>query len=236
MVCLKRSIAVVSLTAAAAMSAPAHAAPSHWSGFYAGVTGVYAFTDGAMTNDYYGDASFIYSSARQFSEGMYGVRAGRNVAISDSLILGVEADVALSTRSYATSPSLENGLSTITEDLYDLTHVSTARLRLGLPQGAFMPFVTAGVAAGRFRTGWDSVPRDSFFGRGSKTAIGFTAGAGLDYAAMPNVRLHVEYRYTDFGTTHVTVVENDGFATTFNADLHTHAIVFGASYAFGPRN
>jgi opacity protein-like surface antigen len=105
-----------------------------------------------------------------------------------------------------------------------------------VPTAGAQADLAGGITAARLRTGWDSTPADDIYGRGSRTAIGYTLGTGLEYAATPNLRLHAEYRFSDFGTTRVTVREYDGFTSDFDIDLHTHMIVFGASYAFGPRN
>ena len=99
-----------------------------------------------------------------------------------------------------------------------------------------MPYLSAGIAAGHFSTGWDSVPADTFLGRGSGTAIGYSLGAGVEYAVAPNWRVHAGYRFADFGKSRIMVREADGFTTVFDAELQTHAIVFGVTYTFGPRN
>jgi outer membrane immunogenic protein len=224
------------LAGALAVPCTAHAQPDSWAGPYLGVTGVYAFTNGAIDNDYDQDGLLVYSSQRQFEKIFGGVRAGYNFAITGNLLLGVESDLTFSDGSNSAAPALENRLPSATADRYGLSSLWGARVRLGVPAGAFLPYVSAGIVAGRFSTGWDSVPADEFLGRGSGTAVGYSLGAGVEYAVSPQWRVHAGYRFADFGTSHIPVREEDGFTTVFDAELQTHAIVFGVTYAFGPRN
>ena len=223
---------------AGALAAPciAHAQTDDWTGPYLGVTGVYAFTNGAIINDYDQDGLLIYSSQRHFEQAFGGVRAGYNFALTGNLVLGVESDLLFSDGKNAPAAALENRLPSATADRYALTSLWGARMRLGVPAGAFLPYLSAGIAAGHFSTGWDSVPADAFLGRGSGTAIGYSLGAGVEYAVAPNWRVHAGYRFADFGTSRIMVREADGFTTVFDAELQTHVIVFGVTYAFGPRN
>ncbi len=64
----------------------------------------------------------------------------------------------------------------------------------------------------------------------SGARIGWTVGAGAEYAFTPNWVASLEYRYTDFGSR--TVDLNPVFlgATTFKT--HTHAVRVGVSYLF----
>ncbi len=230
---LKR-LAVASLLAVAAT--PASAQQDHWTGFYAGVSGAYSFADGAIYNDYFADGSLIYASQLDFGQALAGVRAGHNFDLPQGFLFGIETDLMFAGNGFAQTETTADGVLAGTDDLYSISHVWTARLRLGKPVGDLMPFITGGIAAARIRTGWDSIPPNDLFGRGSGTAIGFTAGAGLEYAIRDRLRLHAEYRYTNFGATVVPVREQDGFTSDFEMTLDTHAIVFGATYAFGPRN
>ena len=68
---------------AGALAAPciAHAQTDDWTGPYLGVTGVYAFTNGAIINDYDQDGLLIYSSQRHFEQAFGGVRAGYNLRL-----------------------------------------------------------------------------------------------------------------------------------------------------------
>jgi outer membrane immunogenic protein len=229
--------AAAAMTALAMVpTAGAQADTADWTGGYIGVTGVYAFTSANAYNDYLANGNLIYTSEIDFDDIAGGARLGHNFSLGDGLIFGVETDIAVAGKDYARAPTLELGIPYPTEDLYNISNSWSARVRLGKPVGVLLPYLTGGITAARLRTGWDSTPADDIYGRGSRTAIGYTLGTGLEYAATPNLRFHAEYRFSDFGTTRVTVREYDGFTSDFDIDLHTHMIVFGASYAFGPRN
>lgn len=230
---VKRLAVAVTMAAAAA---PATAQQHDWSGFYAGVSGAYSFADAAIYNDYFADGSLIYASQLEFGQAFAGVRAGRNFDLPQGFVFGIETDLMFAGKGFARLETAANGVLAGTDDLYNISHVWTARLRLGMPRGDLLPFITGGIAAAHVRTGWDSIPPNDLFGRGSATAIGFTAGAGLEYAVHNHVRLNAEYRYTNLGTTALPVHEQDGFTSDFEKTLDTHAILFGATYAFGPRN
>ena len=66
---------------------------------------------------------------------------------------------------------------------------------------------------------------DSF--SSSKTHTGWTAGAGVDYAATDNVILRLEYRYTDYGHKNFDV---DGVDT--RNKFKTNEIRLGVAYKF----
>ncbi|MCZ2328092.1 outer membrane protein [Bartonella sp. F02] len=82
------------------------------------------------------------------------------------------------------------------------------RVRFGFATDRIMPYVAGGIAYARFQ---DIVPvtlKESDPGKvvvsgklsdETKTMIGYTLGAGLDFAMTDNVLLRAEYRYSDFG-------------------------------------
>lgn len=230
---VKRLAVAVTMAAAAA---PAAAQEHDWTGFYAGISGAYSFADATIYNDYFADGSLIYASQLEFTQGFGGTRAGYNFDLPQGVLFGIETDLMFAGKGFARVETTANGVLAGTDDLYNISHIWTARLRLGKPIGDMLPFITGGIAAARISTGWDSIPPDTLFGRGSGAATGLTAGAGLEYAILERLRLHAEYRYTNLGTTAVAVREQDGFTSNFDKTLDTHAILFGATYSFGPRN
>ena len=62
------------------------------------------------------------------------------------------------------------------------------------------------------------------------TRVGWTAGAGLEYALTDNWSVRAEYDYLGFGSKQLS------FATpvTTNADLNVQEVKAGFDYKFGP--
>ena len=63
------------------------------------------------------------------------------------------------------------------------------------------------------------------------TRIGWTAGAGVEYAFAPAWSAKLEYNYMDFGNDAVSFAPG----TLTNIDQQIHAVKFGVNYKFGRR-
>jgi outer membrane immunogenic protein len=129
-----------------------------------------------------------------------GVNLGANFTVTDGIVLGVVGDVAWS--------NAEN------QDNLDLAVDWTASLRgrIGFDGGSFLPYLTAGLAvAGGEIEGI------------SETHVGWTAGAGVEFAVADNISVDLLYRYSDYGT-----------ATYGNEDisLTSHAVTVGLNFKF----
>jgi len=61
------------------------------------------------------------------------------------------------------------------------------------------------------------------------TRIGWTAGAGVEYAFAPAWSAKLEYNYMDFGTKAVSFAPG----TSTDIDQQVHAVKFGINYKFG---
>jgi outer membrane immunogenic protein len=108
---------------------------------------------------------------------------------------------------------LEAGVSGVSGDI---TAFGTGRVRLGYAQAAWMPYVTGGVswASTDLRVG----SRD--FG---ETHVGWTAGAGLEWAFAGNWTAKVEYLFLGLGSKEYAGVD---------IDLEAHTVKLGANYRF----
>lgn len=190
--------------------------------------------DASIVNDYAGDGTAIYESATNLDGIFGGMHAGYNFQTRSNLVFGVEADLNIGDHSESGVVVTENGgpydRST---DYYDLNAFGSGRLRLGFTSGNFMPYLTAGLAIADLEVGYDpgtiSVRAD-----GSDIAFGFTVGGGAEYALSDSVRIRAEYRYTDFGTTNVTVDTDDITqpTTVQEVELSSHTVSLGLSFAF----
>jgi outer membrane immunogenic protein len=135
--------------------------------------------------------------------GTAGVTIGYNLQFGN-FVYGAEMDwgamITTRTRSYGPSPA--SGDDTFLH--VKPTDYQTARVRLGYAFGNFLPFVTAGVAMGRFNA-WVDDP-DMPIGvqtQQTTTQFGYVLGAGLEYMISRNVTLKGEYLRMGFAPTRV---------------------------------
>ena len=160
-------------------AAPMMAAPStNWDGAYIGINGGFDWANSNKTNPNVAFGTFSMSG------GTVGGTIGYNFHLSDNIVGGVEADL-----DWANVTGTKNTvIETINWD-------GSLRARLGLDVGSgFLPYITGGVAfAGLSRTDTSSVVE-------SVTAVGWTAGVGVEYMLTDNLSAKLEYRYTDFGS------------------------------------
>ncbi|OPB29043.1 outer membrane protein [Bartonella sp. WD12.1] len=105
----------------------------------------------------------------------------------------------------------------------------TTRVRLGFAFDRIMPYVAGGVAYSQIkasvaeeRQGVETVFEEL---SGSKTMVGYTLGAGVDFAMTDSVMLRAEYRYSDFGKK--TFINNSA-----EVDLKTNDFRVGIAYKF----
>lgn len=179
------------------------------------------------------------------SGGFGGIQAGYNWQLDNNLVLGAEADVSFG--------SIKKNWSGANE--YDpyygfdkLGTNGTVRARLGYAINRLLPYITGGLAWGqtKYSLGCDSdrvggnttggcTKVGAFEDTSQKTATGWTAGAGLEYAITPNWSIKSEYLYKDFGKTAVrltdinyptSAVNNRSFKTKINE------VRIGVNYKF----
>lgn len=214
---MKKLLATI-VTSAALCSAPALAADmpvkvssapiSDWTGFYAGLVGGGGW--GRSEQIAPGPAS---TGKFDISGGTAGGTLGYNWQ-SGLFVLGIEGDYSWTGINGSTTVTCGVSCST------DLRSLGTVRGRLGYAAGQFLPYVTGGYAFGDLRRTFGATS-------GSKTADGWTAGAGIEAMFAPHWSAKVEYLYVDFGKTNVPI---GGFPT--NVDLQTHVLRAGLNYKF----
>lgn len=149
----------------------------NWAGGYAG-----AYLGGAKNKF----KSAGKKGAKRGYEPKFGAYAGVNFQ-NDAVVYGLEGDAG-----YNKARRNDSGL--VSKGGFD----GSIRGRVGYDMGAFMPYVTAGVAGTqtRYRNGAES--RNNF-------RIGWTAGAGVEAKLTDNIVTRVEYRYSDFGKKDIAV-------------------------------
>jgi outer membrane immunogenic protein len=213
------SLAALTGTAAAAdlpprpAPAPYYKAPVevqvyNWTGFYIGINGGGGF--GRSQWDSIG-------SSFDISGGLVGGTVGYNYQFGQAVV-GVEGDIDWADINGTTNSACPFGCKTTDNWL------STVRGRLGYAADRFMPFVTGGAAFGDIRA---STPG---FAGASNTNVGWTAGAGLEFAIAGNWTAKAEYLYVDLGKFNCGI--SCGAAATDNVSFTANIVRAGVNYRF----
>jgi len=99
----------------------------------------------------------------------------------------------------------------------------SVRGRLGYAWDRALLYATGGVAFGDFNN--SDIAGDSVW----NTRLGWTAGAGVEYALDNNWSLRAEYRYTDFGRYYFT---GNVTGTPYSTHQYDNRVQAGFSYKF----
>ncbi|MEX0346059.1 MAG: outer membrane protein [Rhizobiaceae bacterium] len=203
-------IAVIAMSAALSSQALAEGHGGYsWSGLYVGGQVGYGF----------GDTSHSFSNLAPGGDSspdgfLGGVHIGYMMPM-DQVVLGVEADIEAT----GMDGTYQNPTAGTSSGSTDINWQGSVRAKVGYDMGQYLPYVTAGVAFADVDYGGGPLggPCCGY----SSTAVGWTAGAGMNVAITDAIFGGFEYRYTDFGT------ESGGLAPTFPAvimpvDLQTH--------------
>jgi len=196
-------------------------APINWSGYYVGVNGGYAFG----TSNWSAAAGSI--GAFNTSGLLVGGTLGYNFQVG-AFVFGAEGDGGWSgldgNSSNAYCSAVTMGATCETKS----TWLTTARLRMGYAFDRVLFYGTGGVAAGDIQAGLS--PPSTFDGA---VSVGWTAGAGVEFAFAESWTAKVEYLYVDLGSISCTSA-NCGFAVPFTVPLTENIVRGGINFRFGP--
>ena len=184
-----------------------------WNGAYVGLNAGYGFGSSRWTD------TVTRISTNKFSTngGMIGGTVGYNLQLS-TFVVGLEGDIDWSGNKGSTT------INCVTTCTTSNPWLGTARGRIGYAFDRFLPYVTAGAAFGGVK---GSVLG---FGSFSQTKVGWTAGAGLEYAFVDNWTAKLEYLYVDLGTANCNTVCSGG--DPFNVTFKTNIVRAGVNYKF----
>lgn len=180
-----------------------------WDGWYIGVHGGYA------SGDF--DARLIAGTDNLKPDGGFGgVQIGYLRHLTPNWVLGFEADFSMGDVS-------GNGV-VIGPATVEIDYFGSARARLGYAAGPWLFYGTGGVAWAKtdFSVA-GGVDLTSNFPH-----VGWTAGAGIEYAFAPNWSAKIEYLYADFDQ----VRSNPGGVVQVN-ELTLSTVRLGINYRFG---
>ncbi|HEY9214722.1 MAG TPA: outer membrane protein [Ancylobacter sp.] len=134
-----------------------------------------------------------------------GIQAGYNYQLSGPFVIGVEADLQYS--------NIESGAFT-------LDYFGTVRARAGFAVDQFLLFGTGGFAYGRGTFELAGLSND-------QTNVGWTIGAGAEYAIDPNWSVKAEYLYLDLGSETYTTING-----AYDVGLTSNILRAGVNYRF----
>jgi len=206
------ALAGMALTAASAAAAPALAAdlpqapaPAYeavpapqqtidWSGIYLG--GNLGWSFGNFDNQ--SGSTSLSTNANGVSGGLY---TGYNYQVTPNVVLGAEADFSLTDLEESRS---NGGLNVKSKSDWN----SNIRARIGYSFDRYLVYGAGGLALADLEV---SGAGDS----DSKTALGWTVGAGGEAAITNNVSARLEYVYQDFGSQDFNL-NGTGISSEFN--------------------
>lgn len=198
----------------------------NWSGFYVGGNIGYGWGD-LETNNVFGWAA----SAKP--DGFFGGgQIGFNwQAPGSPWVWGVEVDSQWANIEENTTWVTPAGAA-IANAFAQIDYFGTARLRLGYAYDRVLFYGTGGIAWANTEIGGAiNVPGFAWGGASSSNShVGWTIGAGVEWALLDNWSAKLEYLYLDLGNQDYFGGPNNG---GFDADVSIHTVKVGLNYRFG---
>lgn len=184
----------------------------NWTGLYFGINAGGAWGNSTWTAPGFSTGEFDLSGA------LIGGTLGYNWQ-SGQAVFGIETDVAWSNIDGTTGTFCPGGCQTSNNWL------GTTRGRLGFAVDRFMPYLTAGAAYGDINARFAGLPEQT------ETNIGWTAGAGAEFALAGNWTAKAEYLYVDLGDMSCGAA-GCGVPAPTNVDFTAHVVRGGFNFRF----
>ncbi|HZP78798.1 MAG TPA: outer membrane protein [Pseudolabrys sp.] len=210
------ALAAPALGADLPRKAPAYVSAGYsWTGFYAGINGGYAWGNSAWTLTTGGGTGNF-----NINGPLVGGTIGYNLQ-TGAWVWGLEADLDWTNIKGSSSFAGCAGGFCETKNSW----LGTARGRIGYAFDRFLPYITGGAAFGneKLSTGAGAV--------GTTTRIGWTLGAGLEFAISGPWTAKIEYLYADLGKATCDSACNGG-GTPFDVTFKTNIVRAGINYRF----
>lgn len=204
-----------------------------WSGMYLGGHVGYGWGDHRFENSLYDQGVVQPNTSNSFlSKGMlYGLQIGANHQLSNNVVLGLEADIAYA--DVKGNFNYDHGRTgAIAGTNFD--GLATVRGRVGYAFDRFLPYATAGLALGHSHGYITNVYNPSGeYTSGSDFNVGWTAGAGLEYALGNNLSMKAEYLYTNFPSVNYWMsLPAPASSIHVNDDAAFHSVKVGVNWKF----
>jgi outer membrane immunogenic protein len=184
-----------------------------WNGAYVGLNVGYGFGQSSWTNT----ATQASTGNFDISGPLIGGTIGYNLQLS-SIVVGLEADIDWSNIKGSSTIGCAGACQTSNDWL------GTARGRVGYAFDRFLPYFTGGAAFGNVK---GTVANASSF---NETEVGWTLGAGVEYAFVSNWSAKLEYLYVDLGK--ATCDASCSGGPPFDVTFKTSIVRGGLNYRF----
>lgn len=190
-------------------------ASGNWDGAFIGVFGGYGWgvynVDGDAAPDWFPEPAGW----------LLGVNGGVNFTLDNGIVLGVVGDIAWAD---VTDTVTQLGLGSATATI---DWMGSLRGRIGFDGGTFLPYLTAGLAVAHSSIDFAPPAPGAGFADDA-THVGWTVGAGVEFAATENLSVDLAYRYSDYGDADYTF----GIAPTSPLGLTAHQVTVGLNWGF----
>ena len=188
----------------------------NWTGFYAGINAGYGFGTSNWSDP--------PGTSIKPKGALFGGTLGYNYQVG-SLVYGLEGDFDWS----GVKGSVDCVPVLIRCEVQN-RWLATFRGRVGYAFDRWLPYVTGGGAYGNVRATATDLLLGTELASASKSKLGWTFGAGLEYAFLGNWTAKIEYLYVDLGSFDAGVAP---FATTVS--FKENIVRAGLNYKFaGP--
>jgi outer membrane immunogenic protein len=193
--------------------APMYVAPFSWSGLYIGLNGGYGWGTSSWSS--------VATAGDTKPKGLLGGGTiGYNLQ-TGVWVWGLEGDFDISQIKGSTTggTGVCAGLGCETRNRW----LATGRGRIGYSFDRWLPFITGGAAFGDVKMSPNTGLSET------KTKVGWTAGAGVEYAFMGAWSAKLEYLYVDLGTSSCSAA-TCGIAT--DVSFKSSLVRAGVNYRF----
>jgi len=216
--------------AAVAGKGPVYKAPPapvpvayNWTGFYIG----------GYVGSLWGDSDWTFLSGLTVNPHYAGFIGGGQVGFNyqiGAFVLGIEGDIGATNAKGGKACPNFGGTAFFFTCETRMDSLGSVAVRVGYAWDRTLVYVKGGWAAGDVELSVTPNGPPGFFGFpivGSKTASGWTAGAGFEFGLTPNLSAKAEWMHFDFG--------NDSYNTVvapINADVSGDVVRVGLNYRF----
>jgi outer membrane immunogenic protein len=233
-------------------TATAQAQSMDWGGSYLGVYGSWVKGIGSVDDAYCAsninspdpdncsdpgdptDTPELYGAPVDDSSAALGLIFGYNIQTSSGLVFGFETDTGIGGTFEGHFESSVFGENPDQTGELKLTQTGSARLRAGMAVDKFLPYITAGLAYAHYEVESNHTSFASGNRNGDGNLLGWTAGAGVNYAVTNNFIAGLEYRYTDYGSdTFIAFSDFDVGTQSYEMELQQHEIRATLTYLTG---